>query len=87
MSGSRGDVVDFGQVVETIEASGADVVGLQEAEGNTAQVARALGRPYWSDRLHVVPRHPLDRPARGTGRVRARPTQAGEGVRGSRTST
>ena len=54
-----GDVVDFGKVVETIEASGADVVGLQEAEGNTRKVARALGWPYWSDRLHVVSRHPL----------------------------
>ena len=45
-----GDVVDFGKVVETIEASGAEVVGLQEAEGNTRKVARALGWPYWSDR-------------------------------------
>ena len=62
-----GDVVDFGKVVETIEASGAEVVGLQEAEGNTRKVARALGWPYWSDRLHVVSRHPLIDPPEARG--------------------
>ena len=62
-----GDVVDFGKVTETIEASGADVVGLQEAEGNTRRIAAALGWPYWSDRLHVVSRHPLIDPPEARG--------------------
>ena len=62
-----GDVVDFGKVTEAIEASGADVVGLQEAEGNTRKVARALGWPYWSDRLHVVSRYPLIDPPEARG--------------------
>jgi hypothetical protein len=61
-----GDVVDFGKVGEVIRSSGADIVGLQEAEGNTRRVAQALGWPYWSDRLHVVSRFPLvDPPGAG----------------------
>jgi endonuclease/exonuclease/phosphatase (EEP) superfamily protein YafD len=59
-----GDVVDFGKVIEAIEGARADIVGLQEAEGNTRRIATALGWPYWSDRLHVVSRLPLiDLPA------------------------
>ena len=54
-----GDVVDFGGVVRAIRAADADIVGLQEAEGNTGRIAKALGWPYWSDRLHVVSRYPL----------------------------
>ena len=40
-----GDVVDFGKTIETIRASRADVVGLQEAEGNARRIAAALGWP------------------------------------------
>ena len=61
-----GDVVDFGGVVRAIQAADADIVGLQEAEGNTGRIAKALGWPYWSDRLHVVSRYPLiDPPGAG----------------------
>jgi endonuclease/exonuclease/phosphatase family metal-dependent hydrolase len=62
-----GDVVDFDKVVEVIERSGADIVGLQEAEGNTRRIAEALDWPYWSDRLHVVSRFPLIDPPRAHG--------------------
>ena len=54
-----GDVVDFGGVAEAIEGAQADIVGLQEAEGNTRRIAEALGWPYYSDRLHIVSRYPL----------------------------
>jgi hypothetical protein len=62
-----GDVVDFGNVTSAIQAAHADIVGLQEAEGNTRKIAAALGWPYWSDRLHIVSRYPLIDPpvARG----------------------
>src|SRR4051812_37750656 len=62
-----GDVVDFGSVIAAIQGADADIVGLQEAEGNTRKIAQALGWPYWSDRLHVVSRYPLIDPpvARG----------------------
>ena len=62
-----GDVVDFGGVIRAIEASRADIVGLQEAEGNTRRIAEALGWPYWSDRLHVVSRFPLIDPPEARG--------------------
>ena len=62
-----GEVLDSGAVVRAIRDSGADIVGLQEAEGNTARIARALGWPYWSDRLHVVSRLPLLDPPTARG--------------------
>ena len=62
-----GDVVDFGKVVEVIERADADIVGLQEAEGNTRRVAEALGWRYWSDRLHVVSKYPLIDPPAARG--------------------
>jgi endonuclease/exonuclease/phosphatase family metal-dependent hydrolase len=63
-----GDVVDFGKVGEVIRNSGADIVGLQEAEGNTRQIAESVDWPYWSDRLHVVSRYPLIDPPAAHGR-------------------
>src|SRR3954468_8004847 len=62
-----GDEVDFGKVVEAITAARADIVGLQEAEGNTRRIASALHWPYWSDRLHVVSRLPLIDPPEAQG--------------------
>ena len=62
-----GDVVDFSKVIAAINAAQADVVGLQEAEGNTHRIAEALHWPYWSDRLHVVSRFPLIDPPEAHG--------------------
>ncbi len=62
-----GDVVDFAKVVDAITAARADIVGLQEAEGNTQRIAEALHWPYWSDRLHVVSRFPLIDPPEAHG--------------------
>jgi endonuclease/exonuclease/phosphatase family metal-dependent hydrolase len=62
-----GDVVDFGNVIAAIRDARADIVGLQEAEGNTRRIAAALGWPYWSDRLHVVSRYPLIDPPAARG--------------------
>ncbi|RLT51005.1 MAG: hypothetical protein DWI68_04480, partial [Chloroflexi bacterium] len=38
-----GELVDLGKVVEAIKLSGADVVGLQESEGNARRIADLLG--------------------------------------------
>ena len=62
-----GDVVDFAKVIDAITAARADIVGLQEAEGNTQRIAEALHWPYWSDRLHVVSRFPLIDPPEAHG--------------------
>jgi hypothetical protein len=62
----RGCSATFEQVIRTIRASGADVVGLEEAEHSTRRVARALG---WqaSERLQVVSRYPLIDPPGANG--------------------
>ena len=56
-----GEVVDFHQVIEAIRQSDADIVGLQEAEGNTARIAAALGW-YADERLMVISRYPVIEP-------------------------
>jgi len=76
-----GDVVDFAKVIDAITAARADIVGLQEAEGNTQRIAEAPHWPYWSDCLHLVSRFPLIDPpertastsSRRSGRRRSRP--------------
>ncbi len=62
-----GEVVDLGAVVRAIEAADADVVGLQEAEGNAARIAGLLGWAHVDEQLHVVSRYPLSTPPEGDG--------------------
>lgn len=54
------------KVARIIRRSGADVVGLQEAERNTRPLARLLGW-YADPRAQVVSRFPILRPAGGRG--------------------
>jgi endonuclease/exonuclease/phosphatase family metal-dependent hydrolase len=56
----------FQQVVATIRASGADVVGLQEAERNTRPIAEALGWNF-DERNHIISRFPLIDPPGADG--------------------
>lgn len=71
-----GEQVDLGQVVAAIQASDADVVGLQEAEGRTREIADALGWQYADERMQIISRLPLLAPADAEGRyifVQVRP--------------
>src|SRR5262245_20433983 len=54
------------KVARLIRDSGADVVGLQEAERNTTKLARLLGW-HADSRAHVISRFPILRPADGQG--------------------
>jgi len=54
-----GAQVDFAKTVEVIRKSGADVVGIQEAWGNTAALAEAMGWEYFDPRQHIISRYPL----------------------------
>jgi endonuclease/exonuclease/phosphatase family metal-dependent hydrolase len=54
-------------VVDTIRRSGADVVGVQEAERNTELIASRLGW-YGSNRAHVMSRFPIVDPPGSDGR-------------------
>lgn len=62
-----GELVDFNQVVETIKAARADIVGLQEAGGNTRRLAEALGWSHASERMQIISRFPLIDPPDGNG--------------------
>ena len=61
-----GGLVDRAKVIEAITASGADVVGLQEAAGRTDEIADALGW-YAEPRLHIVSRYPIIVPPESEG--------------------
>src|SRR3954462_9211746 len=54
------------KIARLVRASGADVVGLQEAERNTTRLARLLGW-HADPRAHVISRFPLLRPVGGQG--------------------
>lgn len=54
-----GTQVDFSKVIEAIKKSKADIVGIQEAWGNTQRIASALGWKYYDPRQHVISRFPL----------------------------
>ena len=73
-----GELVDFGKVVEAIQLSQADVVGLQEPSGNTRRLADALGWQHANERLHIISKYPLIDPPNGNGQfiyVQVRPGQ------------
>lgn len=54
------------ELADIIEASGADVVGLQETERNTGRLARRLGW-FASPRAHVISRYRIVDPPHGNG--------------------
>lgn len=73
-----GELVDFGKVIEAIQAAKADVVGLQEAGGNIRRIAEALGWQHVNERLAVISRYPLIDLKSGKGNaifVQVRPGQ------------
>ncbi len=54
-----GDQVSFDKVIEAIRLADADIVGLQESDGRTLDIARAAGYPYADTRRHILSRFPL----------------------------
>lgn len=62
-----GSVVDFNKVIEAIKISGADVVGLQESDGNAARIATLLGWPFVNESLQIISKYPLIQPGDGAG--------------------
>ena len=59
--------VRFQSVIDAIRASGADIVGVQEAEGNLQRIAADLGWHY-NLRNYVVSRYPILDPPGADGR-------------------
>lgn len=63
-----GHHVSFDKTVQAIVRGGADVVGIEEAQTHIPRLARALGWPYFSERLQVLSKYPLIDPPGGDGR-------------------
>ena len=61
-----GTQVDFASVPKAIQASGADVVGIEEGYATMPKIAKALGWHYYDERTQIVSRFPLLRPADGS---------------------
>ena len=61
--------VDFDRIGDAIEASGADVVGVQEPEGNLRRIADAAGMSYVDETLHLISRYPIYAIERGGVRL------------------
>jgi exonuclease III len=59
--------VSFDKVVEVIRRSRADVVAIEEAQGHTLALQRALGWPYASPRLQILSKYPLIDPPGADG--------------------
>ena len=62
-----GENVSFAKVAEAIRSADADVVGVQEPEGNLKRLAADLGW-HFDRRNHVISRYPLVDPPGGDGR-------------------
>ena len=57
--------VEEERIGQAIRAAGADVVGLQEPEGNVRRIAEAAGLSYADETLHVISRYPIYAVQRG----------------------
>ena len=62
-----GSVVDFNKVIEAIKISGADVVGLQESDGNAVRIANLLGWPFVNESQQIISKYPLIQPGNSKG--------------------
>lgn len=62
-----GTVVSFDSIVEGVQVADPDVVGLEEGFGNVDRLAKAVGYPYYNERLQVISRYPLIDPPGADG--------------------
>jgi len=60
-----GDNVNLASVADVIRSSGADIVGLQETDGNLANLAAATGLIHYDTRRNIISRFPIFDPALG----------------------
>jgi endonuclease/exonuclease/phosphatase family metal-dependent hydrolase len=60
-----GAQVEFDRIGNAIEAAGADVVGVQEPEGNLRRIAAVAGMSYTDETLHLMSHYPIYAVERG----------------------
>ena len=54
-----GDQVSFASVIKAIQLADADIVGLQEPDGKTLEIAALAGYPYADQRRHILSKYPI----------------------------
>lgn len=54
-----GEQVNFASVVEAVRAANADIVGVQEPDGNLARLAEAAGYAHIDPRRNIISRYPI----------------------------
>ncbi len=54
-----GEQVSFPAVAEAIRRADADVIGIEEPDGNLAKLAAAAGYPYYDTRRNILSRFPI----------------------------
>ena len=54
-----GDQVSFASVIKAIQLADADIVGLQEPDGKTLEIAALAGYPYADQRRHIISKYPI----------------------------
>src|SRR3954453_22565399 len=60
-----GGQVEFDRIGNAMKAAGADVVGVQEPEGNLRRIADVAGMSYTDETLHLISRYPIYAVERG----------------------
>jgi endonuclease/exonuclease/phosphatase family metal-dependent hydrolase len=60
-----GAQVELDRIGAAVRATGADVVGMQEPEGNLSRIAQAAGMTYTDETLHLASHHPIFAVERG----------------------
>ncbi len=60
-----GEQVSLGQVAEAIKASKADIVGVQETDGNLEKLSEMTGLTHYDIRRNILSRYPIFDPAQG----------------------
>jgi len=72
-----GEQVNFASVVEAVRAADADIVGVQEPDGNLARLAAAAGYAHVDPRRNIMSRYPIFDSGAG---VRTEPGSAPYGI-------
>ena len=62
-----GTLVSFKKVADAVRKAAPDVLGVEEAETNTARLAKLVGYPYYNSSMQIVSRYPILEPSGADG--------------------
>ncbi len=62
-----GTLIDFSKVIKIIKSTDADIVAIEEANGNMHQIAKESGYPYYDHRTQIMSHYPIINPSDAHG--------------------